>query len=113
MRAAAFHPAVPCEECLYHPNETGLTGMVIYAGRRGSLGIAPRLKVTVRKNIGYDPLEAVVSISDFPHIEEGALPPAVARQVFAFIRRNLYTLKALWDERITTEEASERFKQTL
>ena len=95
--------------CNYYPRDTGLSGLIVNAMQRGKMQHGPRLKVAIREKLGAHDFDAVVTISDQPFIKEGALPPVVARQVFAFIVRNRDVLQQLWDEDLSCTEAATRF----
>lgn len=95
--------------CNYYPRETGLKGLIVNAMQRGKMQHGPRLKVAVREKLGAHDFDAVVTISDQPFVKEGDLPPAIARQVFAFILRNREVLQQLWDEDLSCSEAGQRF----
>jgi len=115
MRRADFYPLVATEEELtltYYARETGLTGIIVSAVPRGKR-ILEQPYVRIAIGLGSNDFDAAVTISDYPNILEGALPPSVGRRVFTFIQRNRDVLQALWNEAISAEEAAQSFRRGL
>lgn len=113
MRQSGFHPSLREDDqhrCAYYPHETGLQDVILYCPLRPLVPQRARLRVAATR--WGRTLEATVTISDFPVIEEGALPPSVARRVFRFIRANRLVLQALWNDAIGYEDAAQRFRRS-
>lgn len=94
MRESGYFPAVPSDAHSLYPHMTGLQDITLYVRP----GAYPSLDVEAVR--GGRLLSATVTISEAPIIEQGALPPAVGRSVFRFIRANRLALRALWSAAI-------------
>ena len=110
-RQSGFYPVISRDEsssgCQYYPHQTGLPSIVLSCEPKR--GMHSRLKVAAKR--GSRSMEATVTISDYPYIEEGCLPPAVGRRVFQFIRSNRLVLQALWNSAIGYADAAQRFRK--
>lgn len=110
QRQSGFYPTIASDDglgCSYYPHQTGLQSIVVHCEPK--LGMYSHVKVAAKS--GRRSMEATVTISDFPIIEEGCLPPAVGRRVFRFIRSNRLVLQALWNRAIGYSDAAQRFRK--
>ena len=93
----------------YGRNITGIAN-IVFISPKGRTRHGPRIKIAINPPDSFAPHAEVAAVTFDGEVVDGAVPPALLRQVRQFLALNRETLLAYWNYEILTDELQRRLR---
>jgi hypothetical protein len=93
----------------YGRNITGIAN-IVFISPKGRTRHGPRIKIAINPPDSFAPHVEVAAVTFDGEVVDGAVPPALLRQVRQFLALNRETLLAYWNYEILTDELQRRLR---